>query len=297
MLSDKIKDYLNEYISQEVYVQVAVAKGKNKISTNAAISKYFESNHFQGLAEGKPYNTFLDDLKDKCLGKLVNSPMKDSKSDDEIIIELQRKLNTLKIEELNNNNEIDGFIVQLPLPKSVDTEKILLAIDPKKDADGLTPTNLGNLVLSFNEIIPCTPKAIVALLSEYKIKLSGAKVLIIGRGLTVGRPLSILLSQKAINATITLAHSATSNLSALIKESDVVIAAIGSAHFIKPEMVKPGAVIVDVGITRVDDKLVGDVDPTVAQIASAMAPMPGGVGPLTRAMLLQNVFELATNER
>jgi methylenetetrahydrofolate dehydrogenase (NADP+)/methenyltetrahydrofolate cyclohydrolase len=201
------------------------------------------------------------------------------------------------VNKLNQDPNCTGFIVQLPLPSGIDVQEVLSAIDPKKDADGLTPTNLGNLVLSFNEIIPCTPKAIVALLSEYKIKLSGAKVLIIGRGLTVGRPLSILLSQKAINATITLAHSATSNLSALIKESDVVIAAIGSAHFVKPEMVKPGAVIVDVGITRVDDKLVGDVDPTVAQIASAMAPMPGGVGPLTRAMLLQNVFELATNER
>jgi methylenetetrahydrofolate dehydrogenase (NADP+)/methenyltetrahydrofolate cyclohydrolase len=201
------------------------------------------------------------------------------------------------VNKLNQDPNCTGFIVQLPLPSGINVQEVLSAIDPKKDADGLTPTNLGNLVLSFNEIIPCTPKAIVALLNEYKIKLSGAKVLIIGRGLTVGRPLSILLSQKAINATITLAHSATSNLSALIKDSDVVIAAIGSAHFIKPEMVKPGAVIVDVGITRVDDKLVGDVDPTVAQIASAMAPMPGGVGPLTRAMLLQNVFELATNER
>jgi methylenetetrahydrofolate dehydrogenase (NADP+)/methenyltetrahydrofolate cyclohydrolase len=201
------------------------------------------------------------------------------------------------VNKLNQDPNCTGFIVQLPLPSGIDVQEVLSAIDPKKDADGLTPTNLGNLVLSFNEIIPCTPKAIVALLSEYKIKLSGSKVLIIGRGLTVGRPLSILLSQKSINATITLAHSATSNLSALIKESDVVIAAIGSAHFVKPEMVKPGAVIVDVGITRVDNKLVGDVDPTVAQIASAMAPMPGGVGPLTRAMLLQNVFELATNER
>ncbi len=201
------------------------------------------------------------------------------------------------VNKLNQDPNCTGFIVQLPLPSGIDVQEVLSAIDPKKDADGLTPTNLGNLVLSFNEIIPCTPKAIVALLSEYKIKLSGSKVLIIGRGLTVGRPLSILLSQKAINATITLAHSATSNLSALIKEADVVIAAIGSAHFIKPEMVKPGAVIVDVGITRVKNKLVGDVEPSVDQIASAMAPMPGGVGPLTRAMLLQNVFELATNER
>ena len=197
------------------------------------------------------------------------------------------------VTDLNNNPECTGFIVQLPLPKSVDTEKILLAIDPKKDADGLNPVNLGNLVLSVNKIIPCTPRAILALLNEYKIKLSGSKVLIIGRGTTVGRPLSILLSQKPINATITLAHSATTNLTDLIKEADVVIAAIGIAHFIKPNMVKPGATVVDVGITRVDNKLLGDVDPAVAQVAAFFTPTPGGVGPMTRAMLLSNLLELA----
>jgi len=195
--------------------------------------------------------------------------------------------------DLNNNPECTGFIVQLPLPKSVDTEKILLAIDPKKDADGLNPVNLGNLVLSVNKIIPCTPRAILALLNEYKIKLSGSKVLIIGRGTTVGRPLSILLSQKPIDATITLAHSATTNLTELIKEADVVIAAIGIAHFIKPNMVKPGATVVDVGITRVDNKLLGDVDPAVSQVAAFFTPTPGGVGPMTRAMLLSNLLELA----
>ena len=197
------------------------------------------------------------------------------------------------ITDLNNNPECTGFIVQLPLPKSVDTEKILLAIDPKKDADGLNPVNLGNLVLSVNKIIPCTPRAILALLNEYKIKLSGSKVLIIGRGTTVGRPLSILLSQKPIDATITLAHSATTNLTDLIKEADVVIAAIGIAHFIKPNMVKPGATVVDVGITRVDNKLLGDVDPAVSQVAAFFTPTPGGVGPMTRAMLLSNLLELA----
>jgi len=197
------------------------------------------------------------------------------------------------ITDLNNNPECTGFIVQLPLPKSVDTEKILLAIDPKKDADGLNPVNLGNLVLSVNKIIPCTPRAILALLNEYKIKLSGSKVLIIGRGTTVGRPLSILLSQKPIDATITLAHSVTTNLTDLIKEADVVIAAIGIAHFIKPNMVKPGATVVDVGITRVDNKLLGDVDPAVAQVAAFFTPTPGGVGPMTRAMLLSNLLELA----
>ena len=197
------------------------------------------------------------------------------------------------INDLNNNPDCTGFIVQLPLPKSVNTEKVLLAIDPKKDADGLNPVNLGNLVLSVNKIIPCTPKAILALLNEYKIKLSGNKVLIIGRGTTVGRPLSILLSQKPIDATITLAHSATTNLMDLIKDADVLVVAIGVAHFIKPNMVKPGCTVVDVGITREEGKLLGDVDPAVAQVAAYFTPTPGGVGPMTRAMLLSNLLELA----
>jgi methylenetetrahydrofolate dehydrogenase (NADP+)/methenyltetrahydrofolate cyclohydrolase len=197
------------------------------------------------------------------------------------------------VNELNQNPECTGFIVQLPLPKLVNTEEVLLAIDPNKDADGLNPINLGKFVLGKNTIIPCTPKAILALLTEYKIKLSGTKVLIIGRGITVGRPLSILLSQKPNNTTVTLAHSATSNLLELMKQADIVVAAIGSAHFIKPGMVKDGATVIDVGITRTDQGLVGDVDPVVAQSASAFAPMPGGVGPMTRAMLLNNIIELA----
>ena len=197
------------------------------------------------------------------------------------------------VNELNQNPECTGFIVQLPLPKLVNTEEVLLAIDPNKDADGLNPINLGKFVLGKNSIIPCTPKAILALLTEYKIKLSGTKVLIIGRGTTVGRPLSILLSQKPNNATVTLAHSATSNLLELMKQADIVVAAIGSAHFVKPGMIKDGATVIDVGITRTDQGLVGDVDPAVAQSASAFAPMPGGVGPMTRAMLLNNIIELA----
>jgi len=197
------------------------------------------------------------------------------------------------VKELNQNPECTGFIVQLPLPKMVNTEEVLLAIDPNKDADGLNPINLGKFVLGKNTIIPCTPKAILALLTEYKIKLSGTKVLIIGRGTTVGRPLSILLSQKPNNATVTLAHSATSNLPELMKQADIVVAAIGSAHFIKSGMIKDGATVIDVGITRTDQGLVGDVDPAVAQSASAFAPMPGGIGPMTRAMLLNNIIELA----
>ena len=197
------------------------------------------------------------------------------------------------VNELNQNPECTGFIVQLPLPNLVNTEEVLLAIDPKKDADGLNPVNLGKFVLGENTIIPCTPKAILALLTEYKIKISAAKVLIIGRGTTVGRPLSILLSQKPNNATVTLAHSATSNLPELIKQADIVVAAIGSANFIKPGMVKDGATVIDVGITRTAQGLVGDVDPAVAQSVSAFAPMPGGVGPMTRVMLLNNIVELA----
>ena len=197
------------------------------------------------------------------------------------------------IEKLNKDPKCTGFIVQLPLPASIDVQNVLSKIDPNKDADGLHPFNLGNLVLSKNSIIPCTPKAIRALLSEYKVNLSGAKVLIIGRGSTVGRPLSILLSQKNIDATVTLAHSATRNLTGLINDADVVVAAIGKPHFIKPEMIKSGAVVIDVGITRTQAGLVGDVDPGVINIASLFAPMPGGVGPITRAMLLTNLVELA----
>jgi len=197
------------------------------------------------------------------------------------------------VKDLNQNTECTGFIVQLPLPSGVSSEEVLLAMDPDKDADGLHPVNLGKLVLGAKSLVPCTPKAILALLNEYKIKLSGSKVLIIGRGATVGRPLSILLSQKPINATVTLTHSATTNLLELIKEADIVVAALGSAHFIKPEMVKPGAVLIDVGITRGVTGLLGDIDPAVIKVASYFAPMPGGVGPMTRAMLLSNVIELA----
>jgi methylenetetrahydrofolate dehydrogenase (NADP+)/methenyltetrahydrofolate cyclohydrolase len=197
------------------------------------------------------------------------------------------------VAQLNKEANCTGFIVQLPLPAGVDAHKVLTSVDPEKDADGLHPTNLGNLVLDKPSITPCTPKAILALLSEYKINLAGKSVLIIGRGTTVGRPLSILLSQKATNATVTLAHTATKNLPELMKSADVIIAAIGKPHFIKPAMIKSGAVVVDVGITRTESGLLGDVDPKVAEVASYFAPMPGGVGPMTRAMLLTNLIELA----
>jgi methylenetetrahydrofolate dehydrogenase (NADP+)/methenyltetrahydrofolate cyclohydrolase len=197
------------------------------------------------------------------------------------------------VAQLNKDANCTGFIVQLPLPAGVDAQKVLASVDPKKDADGLHPNNLGKLVLDTKTITPCTPKAILRLLTEYKINLSGKSVLVIGRGTTVGRPLSILLSQKAVNATVTLAHTATSNLNQLLKEADVVIAAIGKPHFVKPAMIKPGAVVIDVGITRSGAQLLGDVDPAIAEAASYFAPMPGGVGPMTRAMLLSNLLELA----
>jgi methylenetetrahydrofolate dehydrogenase (NADP+)/methenyltetrahydrofolate cyclohydrolase len=197
------------------------------------------------------------------------------------------------VAQLNKDANCTGFIVQLPLPAGVDAQKVLASVDPKKDADGLHPNNLGKLVLDTKTITPCTPKAILRLLTEYKINLSGKSVLVIGRGTTVGRPLSILLSQKAVNATVTLAHTATSNLNQLLKEADVVIAAIGKPHFVKPAMIKPGAVVIDVGITRSGPQLLGDVDPAIMEAASYFAPMPGGVGPMTRAMLLSNLLELA----
>jgi methylenetetrahydrofolate dehydrogenase (NADP+)/methenyltetrahydrofolate cyclohydrolase len=197
------------------------------------------------------------------------------------------------VNDLNRNLQCTGFIVQLPLPKSVNVQKVLAQIDPKKDADGLHPANLGNLVLANNSIIPCTPKAILSLLNEYQVNLVGAKVLIIGRGTTVGRPLSILLSQKECNATVTLAHTGTKNLSELLLSSDIIITAIGIPHFIKPEMIKSGVVVIDVGITRTASGLLGDVDPNISDKASIFSPMPGGVGPMTRAMLLSNLVELS----
>jgi methylenetetrahydrofolate dehydrogenase (NADP+) / methenyltetrahydrofolate cyclohydrolase len=197
------------------------------------------------------------------------------------------------VAQLNNDANCSGFIVQLPIPAGVDAQKVLAAVDPKKDADGLHPNNLGKLVLDSKTIVPCTPKAILRLLNEYQINLSGKSVLIIGRGTTVGRPLSILLSQKSVNATVTLAHTATTNLGELLKSADVIIAAIGKAHFIKPQMIKAGAVVIDVGITRIDSQLFGDVDPAITSVSGYFAPMPGGVGPMTRAMLLSNLLELA----
>lgn len=195
------------------------------------------------------------------------------------------------VKDLNAARECTGYIVQLPLPAAIDTQVILEAIDPAKDADGLHPLNLGRLVAGYQAPLPCTPRGIVELLNHYKVPLAGAEVVVIGRGLTVGRPLGLLLTRKKENATVTLTHTGTKDLIAHTRRADIVIAAIGQPHFLKAEMIKAGATVLDVGISRSDAGLVGDVDPSVFDVASFVAPMPGGVGPMTRAMLLMNVVE------
>jgi methylenetetrahydrofolate dehydrogenase (NADP+) / methenyltetrahydrofolate cyclohydrolase len=197
------------------------------------------------------------------------------------------------IKDLNQAKEVTGFIVQLPLPGGIDANEMLELIDPDKDADGLHPVNLGRLVMNtggqISSPLPCTPSGIIELLERYDVSLRGAEVAIIGRGLTVGRPLGLMLTRKGIDATPTLLHSASRHIEEVISRSDIVVAALGSPHFIRPEWIKPGAAVLDVGITRVDGKLVGDVHPGVATVAGHISPNPGGVGPMTRAMLVRNV--------
>jgi methylenetetrahydrofolate dehydrogenase (NADP+)/methenyltetrahydrofolate cyclohydrolase len=195
------------------------------------------------------------------------------------------------IKDLNSAKECTGYIVQLPMPNGINAQAILEAIDPAKDADGLHPMNLGRLVSGYAAPLPCTPRGIVALLRHYEIPIAGAEVCVIGRGLTVGRPLGLLLTRKEENATVTLTHTGTKDLAKHVKQADIVVAAIGKAHFLTAQMIKPGATVLDVGISRTDAVLMGDVHPNVSEVAANIAPMPGGVGPMTRAMLLTNVVE------
>lgn len=195
------------------------------------------------------------------------------------------------VKELNDSKECTGYIVQLPLPRGINSQKVLESIDPDKDADGLHPLNLGRLVSGADAPLPCTPRGIVELLRHYGVNLDGAEVTVIGRGLTVGRPLGLLLTRKSENSTVTLTHTGTKDLLRHTKSADVVVAAIGRAHFLTAEMIKSGAAIIDVGISRTEAGLLGDVHPGVMEIAGYVAPMPGGVGPMTRAMLLKNVVE------
>ncbi|MCF8528909.1 MAG: bifunctional methylenetetrahydrofolate dehydrogenase/methenyltetrahydrofolate cyclohydrolase [Aquiluna sp.] len=202
------------------------------------------------------------------------------------------------IRDLNEAKEVTGYIIQLPLPSGMDSNALLEMIDPAKDADGLHPINLGKLVMNVSgemkSPLPCTPNGIVELLKRFDVPTKGAEVAIIGRGLTVGRPLSLLMTRKGIDSTVTLLHSASKDIAAAVKRADIVVAALGQPHFVKPEWIKEGAAVLDVGITRVDGKLTGDVHPGVNEVAGFLSPNPGGVGPMTRAMLLKNVVLAAS---
>jgi methylenetetrahydrofolate dehydrogenase (NADP+) / methenyltetrahydrofolate cyclohydrolase len=197
------------------------------------------------------------------------------------------------VRDLNADPAVTGYIVQLPLPKGLDGNHVLELMDPSKDADGLHPMNLGRLVLGIEAPLPCTPRGIVELLRAYDVPLSGAEVCIVGRGITVGRPLGLLLTRRQENATVTLCHTGTKDMATHIAAADIVVAAAGVPHFITPAMIKPGAALVDVGITRTDAGLLGDIHPDCAEVAGWIAPMPGGTGPMTRAMLIANVVEAA----
>ena len=197
------------------------------------------------------------------------------------------------ITKLNNDPNCTGFIVQLPLPNGLDGNQALIAMEPGKDADGLHPINLGKLVLGQNGPLPCTPRGIIELLRTYKVELNGANIVIIGRGITVGRPLSLLLTRKTENSTVTVCHTGTKDLTSHLLTADIVIAAVGVPHLVKPNMIKKGAAIVDVGITRTENGLMGDIDPQVKDVAGFFSPTPGGTGPMTRAMLLTNLVEKA----
>ncbi|MCB0926688.1 MAG: bifunctional methylenetetrahydrofolate dehydrogenase/methenyltetrahydrofolate cyclohydrolase [Mycolicibacterium insubricum] len=197
------------------------------------------------------------------------------------------------IDELNADPACTGYIVQLPLPRHLDENAALERIDPDRDADGLHPMNLGRLVLGTQAPLPCTPRGIVALLRRYDVPIAGAHVVVIGRGVTVGRPLGLLLTRRTENATVTLCHTGTRDLAALTRQADIVVAAVGVPHLVTADMVRPGAAVVDVGVSRVDGKLTGDVHPDVWEVAGHVSPNPGGVGPLTRAFLLTNVVERA----
>ncbi|QBJ95429.1 bifunctional methylenetetrahydrofolate dehydrogenase/methenyltetrahydrofolate cyclohydrolase [Rhodococcus sp. ABRD24] len=197
------------------------------------------------------------------------------------------------IDELNANPECTGYIVQLPLPKHLDENAALERIDPEKDADGLHPVNLGRLVLGKEAPLPCTPRGIVHLLRRYEVPIAGAHVVVVGRGVTVGRPIGLLLTRRSENATVTLCHTGTRDLAAQVRQADIVIAAAGVPGLITADMVKPGAAVLDVGVSRTADGLRGDVADDVREVAGFISPNPGGVGPLTRAFLLSNVVERA----
>jgi methylenetetrahydrofolate dehydrogenase (NADP+) / methenyltetrahydrofolate cyclohydrolase len=197
------------------------------------------------------------------------------------------------VAELNADPACHGYIVQLPLPKGLDEVRILEAVDPAKDADGLHPVNLGKLVLNEPAPLPCTPHGVIVLLRRFGVQLDGAEVVVVGRGITVGRPLGLMLTRRSENSTVTLCHTGTRDLAAHTRRADIVVAAAGVPDLITADLIKPGAAVLDVGVSRVDGKLRGDVAADVAEVAGFLAPNPGGVGPMTRALLLTNVVEAA----
>ena len=204
----------------------------------------------------------------------------------------QDELNAV-IDELNADDACTGYIVQLPLPEQLDENAVLERIDPAKDADGLHPVNLGKLVLNEPAPLPCTPNGSIALLRRFGVELNGAKVVVIGRGITVGRPIGLMLTRRSENSTVTLCHTGTRDLAAETREADVIVAAAGRPHMLTADMIKPGCAILDVGVSRVDGKTTGDVHPDCWEVAGAISPNPGGVGPMTRTFLLENIVERA----
>ena len=202
------------------------------------------------------------------------------------------------VDRLNTDPACTGYIVQLPLPRGLDENAVIGRIDPSKDADGLHPTNLGWLVLGREAPLPCTPRGIVELLRRHDVPIAGQHVVVIGRGITVGRPLGLLLTRRSENATVTLCHTGTTDLASHVRQADIVIAAAGVQHVVTEQMVKPGAVLLDVGVSRDDDgKIVGDISPEAAEVAAWISPNPGGVGPMTRALLLSNIVDSAERDR
>ncbi|GHJ27558.1 MULTISPECIES: bifunctional methylenetetrahydrofolate dehydrogenase/methenyltetrahydrofolate cyclohydrolase [Streptomyces] len=198
------------------------------------------------------------------------------------------------VRELNEDPACTGYIVQLPLPKGIDANRVLELIDPAKDADGLHPMNLGRLVLGESGPLPCTPQGVIQLLRHHGVEINGAHVVVVGRGITVGRSIGLLLTRRSENATVTLCHTGTRDLPGILRQADIIVAAAGVRHLIKPEDVKPGAAVLDVGVSRDEHgKIAGDVHPGVAEVAGWLSPNPGGVGPMTRAQLLVNVVEAA----
>jgi methylenetetrahydrofolate dehydrogenase (NADP+)/methenyltetrahydrofolate cyclohydrolase len=202
------------------------------------------------------------------------------------------------IDELNSDDDVDGVLVQLPLPEEIDSERIVAAIAPEKDADGLHPSNLGKLVLGRPGLRPCTPSGVVRLLEHYEIPLSGSRVAVVGRSFLVGRPLALMLSEKGVDATVVIAHSRSGDLIPVTANADIVVAAAGSPGLITAAHIAPGATVIDVGVNRTESGLVGDVDfEAVSAVAGAITPVPGGVGPMTRAMLLANTLAAAKARR